>query len=881
MATTHTVVKGDTLWGIAAKYLGSGSKYTQLAAINNIPNPDLIYVGQVIRLTNDGSTTPKHSETQAAVDQFGIQSNSDGTIFATWSWTRDHTENYEVEWYYDTGDGVWFVGTKSTTEDKQSTYSIPSNAERVKFRVKPISKKYTSNDKETSYWTATWSTVKIYDAKNLPPVMPSVPSLEINDYKLTVRLDNVNAENLRATHIQFQIVKDDSSIWHTGNVQIDKNFNFASYSCTVTAGSKYKARCRTRRGTIYSDWTDYTSNVLTQPASPLGFITCRATSKTSVFLEWVAVTSATSYDIEYATKKDYFDLTDKTTTKTGIELTSYEFIGLESGQEYFFRVRAVNDKGHSTWSSIFSVVIGKNPSAPTTWSSTTTAVTGEELILYWVHNSEDNSSQTYAELELSINDKLFLYTIENTTEEDKKDLTSWYKVDTSKYTEGTKIQWRVRTAGITKVYGEWSIQRAVNIYAPPTLELRLTNSTGDSFDVLESFPFKVYALPGPNTQTPLSYNLVITADEAYETLDHVGNPKTINQGDVVYSAYFDISTALNVELSAGNLDLENNISYTVSCVVAMNSGLTATATKQFSVSWVDEEFSPNAEISIDRESLVAYIKPYCELRTITRYKVTRTYNTYTRTEDEIGAVYGVPVKNVVTKTGEQVYQGTTADGEDLYYCEVQNGTLVENVSLSVYRREFDGSFTEIATGIDNMSNTTITDPHPSLDYARYRVVAYVNSTGAVSYYDVPGYPVGEKALIIQWGENWSNFDVTNEDELEQPPWTGSLLKLPYNVDVSDKYSQDVSHVKYIGRKRPVSYYGTHLGETSSWRVDIEKRDEETLYALRRLAIWMGDVYVREPSGSGYWASVLVSFSQTHCELTIPVTLDITRVEGGM
>lgn len=38
---------------------------------------------------------------------------------------------------------------------------------------------------------------------------------------------------------------------------------------------------------------------------------------------------------------------------------------------------------------------------------------------------------------------------------------------------------------------------------------------------------------------------------------------------------------------------------------------------------------------------------------------------------------------------------------------------------------------------------------------------------------------------------------------------------------------------------------------------------------------------REPSGSGYWANVKVSFSRTHCALTIPVTFDITRVEGGM
>ena len=90
----------------------------------------------------------------------------------------------------------------------------------------------------------------------------------------------------------------------------------------------------------------------------------------------------------------------------------------------------------------------------------------------------------------------------------------------------------------------------------------------------------------------------------------------------------------------------------------------------------------------------------------------------------------------------------------------------------------------------------------------------------------------------------------------------------------------MSLVSYIGRKRPVSYYGTQLGETASWNVEIPKSDIETLYALRRLAIWTGDVYVREPSGSGYWANVSVSFSQKHKAVTIPVSLSITRVAGG-
>ena len=44
---------------------------------------------------------------------------------------------------------------------------------------------------------------------------------------------------------------------------------------------------------------------------------------------------------------------------------------------------------------------------------------------------------------------------------------------------------------------------------------------------------------------------------------------------------------------------------------------------------------------------------------------------------------------------------------------------------------------------------------------------------------------------------------------------------------------------------------------------------------------MGNVYVREPSGTGYWAKINVSFNQKYKEVTSRVTLEVTRVEGGI
>lgn len=49
---THTVQKGDTLWGIAKKYYGSGGQYQKIFQANSgkIKNPNLIYPGQVLTI---------------------------------------------------------------------------------------------------------------------------------------------------------------------------------------------------------------------------------------------------------------------------------------------------------------------------------------------------------------------------------------------------------------------------------------------------------------------------------------------------------------------------------------------------------------------------------------------------------------------------------------------------------------------------------------------------------------------------------------------------------------------------------------------------------------------------------------------------------------
>lgn len=781
----------------------------------------------------------------------GLQNGTERTVFASWDLKIKNDSNggnmyehwldhFEYKWYYYTGNGTSFVGNSTVNcVDKSCTYTAPDNAVKVAFAVKAVFKKdtYTVGRKGSTSdpyrkitepkYVDDWNTRQQF--RIIPgPVKPTAPTVTLKKFKLTAELNNLDSTT---QSIKFQVYKN-NTVHHYTSGEIKVKGTYASLTIDVAAGVEYKVRASAYKDGDWSDWSEFSANVSSIPKAVSEITSIKALSETSVQLQWPTVANTTKYTIEYTTANMYFDSNPGAVTSVSVDSTvsHAEITGLESGSKYYFRIRAENEQGESAWSPTKNITLGTVPSPPTTWASTSTAIVGENVVLYWVHNSEDGSDLTNSIIRYRESGKAnnTATTISVKPIGEAGD-TQYYIFDTSQFTEGTKMYWTVRTRGImatggtfTTGYSDYAAAQILTIYAPPTVSLSATGPAG-VIGELESFPLQIRASAGPDTQQPVGYHITITADNAYITTDETGNEKFVSAGEIIFSKYYNVTTDLEVDLGAGDINLDNDQAYTVTCDVAMNSGLTATSSDTFTVGWGEVLYYPEVSIGIDYDKLSAFINPFCE-------------------DDE--------------------------------------GNRIEGVTLSVYRREFDGRFTEIASGIDNASQTHIVDPHPALDYARYRVVATSETTGASSFYDPPPMPILETAAIIQWDEEWRDFVIT-DDAPEEPNYTGSMLKLPYNIDVSDNNASDVSLVEYIGREHPVSYYGTQQGSSQTWSVEIPKSDKETLYTLRRLAKWMGDVYVREPSGSGYWANISVSYDLNHCELTIPITIDITRVEGGI
>lgn len=599
--------------------------------------------------------------------------------------------------------------------------------------------------------------------------------------------------------------------------------------------------------------------------------------------------------------------------------------GLDSGKHWHFRIALVGDGGASPLSGMASCVLAATPAAPTPAYVAAHAVAGEAVTLAWTHNAEDGSAQTAAEVEVTATPPGGAAETETLLAGGAESV----ELPTSGMTDGTAVSWRVRTMGVASAgWSPWARGGDITVHVKPTAGIEARQSAEDGERVDSGTPLGALPLVlvltagGSASQTPVSWAVELSPKSGFSYVGDDGDDEWMAGGTAMLSLYIDANDPefdaerQVVPIGAADAAFASGVELDVRAMVVMDSGLqsdwaTCTVIPQWDASLPEPDAS--AEVMPD---YTAAIWPYCEdPRTIadgSAWMLEGTRLTLagpdeaaactisyldegggTRTQDlgetAFPAVVELSELDGYVSPLEACIAGFDGDPDTVVDLTPESADphetyetirYAEDVALSVYRIDSDGSSSPIASGLANNGAVVVTDPHPSFGSCWYRVCANSLLTDQVTFSDIQLQTPFE-FLLIQWGE--SSEPVADSDEAEGVvTFACESVTIAANVAPVERGRKDKTLNAYIGREYPVVDYGTQLGITGdtggAFNIEVESG---VIPQLRKLARAMEPAYVRWPAhvgGMGYWADVDVEVSHPEKGAKALVRLSITRVE---
>ena len=822
----------------------------------------------------------------------GMQSGSDRGCYAQWKFAKakpsqidatgrkkkakgNQTASFEVDWEYweghrypqtaaqkktgKPGDGKWMPGSSTNVDVDaagagsgyfRALYTAPSTALKVRCRVQPVSisrdvtvsvtKTYkdgkltkTQNNMESKpYFIGAWSGYADHDFRTDAIAAPEVEA-DVGENGLTVSV-SVSSDDADAKWCDVEVCTWSNGAWVRQMGKDDQPFEGdATWSFTLSAGKWYRGRARLKSekaSKSASPWGYAAESVLTKPPAPSG-LSAAATGASAAKVTWSAAAGATSYKVQHiAGETADFDSNPEAVDETEISSgTAYTPSDLDSGTVHWFRVKAVNSGGESGWSGAASCTVATPPEAPTVLDTSSSYMEGATARIRWTHNSTDGSAQTSAQVELSFSGP---NAPGNGRTVDVSGATQALALSLAGMGDGTSVAFRVRTKGIHASWSPWSGSSSFTVYEQPELACSLAQPDGeggtaalDADHPLACFPINATLDASGGGNSVVAYDVAIVCATPADMVDRYGRTVRASVGEVAWQGHYSTSDdPLEVEIGAGECMLANGGAYELRAAVAMASGLRAEcAPCAFSVSFDVSMAQPSATVTFDPDYLTADVVPTCSA--------------------------------LDPETGEET------------------GELREGTSLAVYRVEADGDLVCLARAVPNDGASTVTDPHATFRECWYHIVATDDATGvstAADYADDSAHD----SCTIQWGESWkpAGEGATRYD------YDGSILDGFYNMSFDQDVAPVAEAARYEGRKRPVHYYdGVAVEESASYTLQFELSDAETMSLVRALLAHHGDAYVREPTGTGFWARIRghVSYAAGNPFATFSVTAEPT------
>ncbi len=746
--------------------------------------------------------------------------------------------------------GVWFDGANNDVEynstlNRSNSYDPPENATAIRCRLKMTSKKFKkTKDKEVKFFTGgygKWKKLGINNAMN-DPDDPEAPNYQV-DYSTNKLLVYMVHRDEVSNYMEFKLAEDkvfndkeEAGSYVTQKAKISNTGYVAYEGWTLRPGHVYRLAARAwKDSSASSEWSEWSAVFEPGPESLADF-TAKANSPTSILTswaniganvtEWKEIHSPVTYTLEMiAEDKDLYDKTLSEVTNLDFALRSGSLKSEEVGQtsEYVNNSDIVSStrsyllQGLDTGQRYFLRLRPKNEYGP---AATYTAI--HEVILGCKPSAPTAWSESNTITDGS--DPIFYWNHNSVDGSAERKSKLEYSINNGAVTS-TEIanpkdsngEWKTETRSYT-LFGEYS--------DGTTIKWRV--ATSGVFEEYSDFSdwqeIKIYTQPsvvmtGATGSFPMSITGTLT-------------PTTQTAKDMAIQIY------------------ANETHY----VIDQNADLKKVDAGELIFSKTSNSLSMDINaFDLPFGSEAAYtIKMLVNTTAGLTAETSATFTTGARTFSE---------NNAINASVELHPESLSAD--------ITTEDIADKLAKT-HRIDVDGRHVTVDG----------TDKYTPLRDAVYRAIYFAVDGSSVEYKDLGPYSFGE----ADWSKaTWANNQLHRPQDVVLGAFIqwgeDNWLSLLYNLDISPSYKISSTAVEYDGRTDPVTYYNSMQSQTDSWSFDVLKEDRDTLNKLRQLALYAGDVYVREPRGIGYWAHVEVSFSETHANPIVPVSLTITRSNG--
>lgn len=578
-------------------------------------------------------------------------------------------------------------------------------------------------------------------------------------------------------------------------------------------------------------------------------------------------------EVSWSDRKDAWNSTDEPSTYI-VDRGRNSFLninGLETGVEWFVRVRFIKGTGdsvfYSRYSELKSKLLSTKPLVPVVTITPDTISEDETATISWVYSTTDGSDQGSAEVgEILVSGEEPMPLLNGTVSGNSKKL----EITPSElgWANGTDHQLAVITTSENGLRSEaWSAPYILHIVAKPEIDISSPSLVvnGDGVKELKAMPLTVNVTATAETMV----SVIVERKGSY----HNERPDESNldgyDGETIAASTLTGSGTVNFVIGENILGrFDDGGEYRIIATAQDNYGQTSTTypidpetgkadyngyQHEFTINWTHQAAVPTATVSVDDEAEIATLTPIAPT-----------------TEDNI---LRYSSRSSFPATGEAKKLYIDESNNDMYWYE--NGEYIENTdTCDIYRLSVDKPVL-IYEGAE--FGKSYIDPFPTIGY--YGGHRFVTVTSNGDYTIDNTSTDGNYAWTDTKEEHGDVFEIhSNIIDFGE-----DKVHLLYEVDISNNWSKDFKETKYLGGSVQGDWNPavSRTSTVSFTAVPDLPEDQALIESMRRLAVYPGICHVRTKDGSSYSADVSVNetYKYTRAPRLNEYSLSITRVDS--